>query len=312
MIGLAVKETFRNIGKRLGRDHRTIGREVKHNAPYYQKYIASVAQERYEKRTSKQRQKAPLKSPEIYLYAREHLRPPYQWSPELIAGRLRIDHLGDSICHETIYAYIEKHKREKLWRFLKLAHKNRKKKGHRRVRSGRIPGAVSIDLRPRIVNKRKQLGHWESDLMEGKKSTAVVSATVERNSRYTLLTKIGNKKADTKVISLVKQMGKLPADLRQTLTLDNGSENTNHQQMSDLLGVSVYFCHAYHSWEKGTVENTIARLRRYLPKGMDLTSLTNENLQLIQNHMNHTPRKCLGYFTPYEKMSVYLNSSPKA
>lgn len=309
MVGLAMKMSFHDIAKEINRGYGTIQKEVHRNAKYYQKYIASVAQRRYEERTCNQRRKAPLKSPEIYLYVREHLRPSFQWSPETIAGRLTIDHPGDSICHETIYAYIDKNKREKLWRFLKLAHKKRKKKGHRKVRNGRIPGAISIDVRPKVVTKRKHPGHWESDLMEGKKSTAVVSATVERSSRYTLLTKVGNKKADTKVSSLVKQIGKLPADLRKTLTLDNGMENTNHVQITNLLGVDVYFCHAYHSWEKGTVENTIGRLRRYLPKGMDLTPLTDENLQLIQNHMNHTPRKCLGYFTPYEKMNEYLNSS---
>ena len=143
--------------------------------------------------------------------------------------------------------------------------------------------------------------------MEGPKGSPVVSATVERGTRYTLLTKGRNKTAEVKTKSLLTQLGRLPTDLRRTLTLDNGKENTNHIQLTSLLGLSVYFCHAYHSWEKGTVENTIGRLRRYLPKGMDLSPLTDENLYLIQNQMNHTPRKCLGYFTPHEKMSQYLN-----
>lgn len=305
MVGLAQGKSLRSIAKELNRSVGTIQKEVKRNAPHFQVYSASMAQVRYERRTKRQRSKAPLKSPGIYIYVREHLR--MGLSPEAISGRLQLvksEHIGT----ETIYEYIYRNKREKLWRYLKLGRKKRMKKGLRRVRKGRIAEAVSIDVRPRKINGRKEVGHWESDLMEGKKSGPVVSATVERTTRYLLLTKLSSKGSVSKVGSLVEQLGALPKQAVKTLTLDNGKENTDHQQMTKRLGLSVYFCHAYHSWEKGTVENSIGRVRRYIPKGTDLNTVTKEALYQIQEQMNHTPRKCLGYFTPYEKMREYLDS----
>lgn len=305
MVGLACGLSLRKISQKLGRNHRTIAREVKRNSPYFQKYVACRADKKTIKRGIQQRTKAPLKNPEVYLYVREHLR--MGWSPEQIVGRLRLE-FKLKICVETVYQYIYKNKREKLWRYLRLARKKRMRKGFRKVRSGRIPNAVSIDARPKLVNRRKQIGHWESDLMLGKRSGPVVSTTVERSTRYTLLTKLGNQTAQAKLDAL-QRLGLFPQKLRQTLTVDNGKENTRHEELTETLSLAVYFCHAYSAWEKGTVENTIQRLRRYLPKGQDLTGLNHDAITLIETKLNHTPRKCLGYFTPHEKMMLYLKST---
>lgn len=303
MVGLACGHSIREIGRTIGRDHQTVRKEIQHNAPYLQKYVACKAHTKATNRAIKSRKVAALKSPEVFLYVREHLR--LGWSPETIAGRLPIDHPGFSIGVETIYQYVYKNKRDKLWRFLRLRRKKRMKKGERKVRSGKIQNAVSIDLRPKRVNRRKEVGHWESDLMEGRKASEAISVTVERATRFVRLAKVPDHTAQAKLEALIRGLSGLPC---LSLTLDNGKENTYHQEMSRLLDLAVYFCHAYASWEKGTVENTNGRLRVYIPKGADLTGVDDDTLALIENIYNHTPRKCLGYWTPHEKMMAYLAS----
>lgn len=302
----ALKEkgvSLRTIAKHLGRTHTTLGRELRRNAKYGKPYIPCRAHEKYLKRGRDQRYQAPLKNPLIYLYIRKYLKK--RWAPEVIAGRLPIDYPGESIVHETIYRYIYKgkNKKKKLWRLLTLRRKKRMKKLGRTVRrDSRIPNAKSIDLRPKVIDKRVHPGHWESDNMEGiRKDRFSISVTVERVFKLTHLTKVSVKKASSKTMALTYRLGVYPKRLRKTLTLDNGSENTNHQDVKAYLDMNVYFCHAYHSWEKGTVENTVGRVRRYIPKGVSIDKISEEQIQNIEDQLNNTPRKCLGFLTPYEK-----------
>lgn len=296
--------SLREIGRRLKRPHTTLSRELKRNKRPGNEYIPCRAHEKAIKRGVTQRHHAPLKDPLIFLYVRRRLR--RKWSPETIEGRLPIDCPGYSITDETIYRYIYKKyvQRLKYWRYLTLRRKKRMKQGGRKVRrDSKIPDAKSIDLRPKIINLRKTVGHWESDNMEGiKKDKTAVSVTVERSLRLTHLSKVATKRADSKTKAVTTRLQQYPKRLRKTITYDNGSENTYHQTIKINLNMNVYFCHAYHSWEKGTVENTIGRLRRYLPKGKSLDHLTEEKLQRIEEEMNNTPRKCLGFLTPYEKL----------
>lgn len=309
---LSQGKTLRTIGKKLGRSHTSISRELRRNIKYgneyfRNEYLPCKAQKLADKRASKQRYKAPLKNPSIFLYVRKRLR--LGWSPETIAGRLSIDHPELSICHETIYQYIYDKKRTtktmQLQQYLVLKRKKRMKQNGRSVhRLSKIPEAVSIDLRPKLVEKRKQIGHWETDNVIGRQTDeAALSVTVERVTRVTLLTKLQDRKATTKVLALVARLGGYPAVLRKTLTADNGSENTKHQEITAALTILVYFCHAYHSWEKGTVENTNGRVRRYIPKGVSIDGLTDEYIEALEEKLNTTPRKCLQYLTPYEMMS---------
>jgi len=296
--------SLRQIAKQLGRAHQTLSRELKRNAKYGDQYIPCRAHEKYLKRASGQRYRAPLKNPRIYLYVKKHLK--MKWSPETIAGRLSIDYPGNSITAETIYRYIykRKNKRKGLWRFLTLRRKKRMKKEGRAVRrDSRIPDAVSIDRRPKIIKQRTSAGHWESDNMEGvKKDRTSISVTVERMFRIVHLSKVAVKKAESKVLALTYRLGIYPKNLRKTVTVDNGSENADHKDIKANLDMNVYFCHAYHSWEKPTVENTIGRLRRYIPKGTSIDNITEERIARIEDRLNTIPRKCLGYLTPIEKM----------
>ena len=307
--------SLRTIGKALGRSHTSISRELRRNIKYGNEYFGNTylpckAQALAEKRAQKQRYKAPLKNPAIFVYVRKHLR--RGWSPETIAGRLSIDHPKLSICHETIYRYIYDKRRVTrkmhLEQYLVLRRKKRMKKEGRRVhRLSKIPEAVSIDLRPSKVTERKEIGHWETDNVIGKQTDqSALSVTVERVTRVTILNKLLNRTALIKTISVTLRMRQLPKIYRKTITADNGAENTNHKEITTITGIAMYFCHAYHSWERGTVENTNGRIRRFIPKGVSIDNISEAYIKALEYRLNTTPRKCLQYLTPYEKMHKLL------
>ena len=313
--------TLREIGKRLGRSHSSLVRELKRNRTGLGKrsneylifhYIPCRAQIKADKRGFRQRYKAPLKNPLVFLYVREHLRDPYRWTPDEIAGRLPLAHPGYSISYETIYRYIysKRMRRYKYWQYLVLGRKKRMIEGGRGVhRDGKIPGSISIDLRPEIVSSRSRVGDWETDNIIGKQTDkTALSVSVERVTRQVILTKLANRLATTKRQALVRRLIMFPKDVRLTLTEDNGSENTQHQKLSEDLNLLVFFCHSYHSWEKGTVENTNGRIRRYIPKGISIDTIPEQQIKEIEYRMNSTPRKCLNYLTPYEKMNEVLSA----
>jgi transposase, IS30 family len=303
----AQKISLREIARRLGRHHSTFSRDPKRNTKYGKQYIPCQAQAAADKRAAKQRYTAPLKGPKIFLYVRTHLRED-GWSPDQIAGRLPIDHPGSSIDPETIYRYIysKKAKRYRLWEYLTNGRKKRMHKGGRCVRnSSKIPGVISIDLRPEVVNHRQELGHWETDNIIGKATDkTALTTTVERVIHITHIAKI-TRTADAKKAAVSAQLHAYPTELTQTMTIDNGSENTT----LSTIGMPVYNCHAYHSWEKGTVENTNGIIRRYIPKGVSIDTITEVAVRAVEDKMNNTPRKCLGYLKPYERMNEVLQAT---
>lgn len=299
---LKVGKSMRDIAVLLGRNHSSITREVKRNRSWLTgEYVPCKAQAKANRRVNLQRTKAPLKEPEIFLYVRQKLR--IGWSPETIAGTLPLFHPGKHICTETIYQYIykpEKHPKEKLFEHLVLHRKKRMKKHGRKVQSTHIPDRIGIEQRPEAVSLREEFGHGETDLMEGLRSDKpVVSVTIERTTRYVQLTLLPNKTAKGKTKVVNKNIRELKL---KTMTADNGSENTNHQDWQ----TPTYFTAPYHSWEKGTVENTIGRLRRYIPKKTSIAKLTTEELRYIQWEMNNTPRKCLQFRTPAQVLAKQL------
>lgn len=289
-------KSLREIGRILGRSDTTLGRELKRNKTGDGKrsneylifrYIPCKAHQKAIKRGLKQRSKAPLKETLIWLFVREHLRKP----------------------DEAIYQYIysKQGKKYQLFKLLPNARKKRMKKGGRKVQRGsKIPNATSIEKRPEVVSKRSRVGDWETDNIIGKqKDKTVLSVTVERLTRLTILS-LTTRSADSKTQSLVKRLSTFPNTARVTLTADNGAENTNHQEITNKLGLAVFFCHSYASWEKGTVENTNGRIRRFIPKGLSLDDLTEGEVKELEYRLNSTPRKCLGFLTPYEKMVEVL------
>lgn len=308
----------REIARRIGRDVGTISRELKRNrSRWTKKYEPVQAHEIASKKERQQRRKAPLKNVQVFTYVRKKLKE--DWSPQIIAGRLPIEHPGESIVHETIYQYIYgKGKRHRLWKRLPLHRKRRKRmKGrgvHKDKPRSKIPGAISIDKRSTKANNRSQIGHVETDLMEGKRSEkTALSVMIDRKTRHMSIGKVKNKTAGSKQNVLTIQVKRLQSlsktnkPIVRSITTDNGSENTCHQEVSHETGVQFYFCHPYHSWEKGTVENRIKAIRRYIPKGSSIFKLTDDQIQWVENKLNNRPMKCLKFQTPNEVMEKETN-----
>jgi len=306
-IELAGGSSLRYVAKKLGRSHASLSRELRRNTKYGKTYMPCIAQKRAVRIGNKQRFKAPLKDPQIFLYVRQHLRYPHFWTPQMISGRISTDIKGASISVETIYQHIYKpsNRKSKLWECLPCGRKKRKPKKGRSVRNNaKIPNALSIDIRPKSIATRKTYGHWETDNLEGPKtSKPALSVSVERLTRFVSIRKVKNKSADEKLKALNTSLSKLPQPLRLSITQDNGSENTNHTLVKQTLGTQMFFCHPYHSWEKGSVENRNKIIRRFFPKGTDFTHVTTHQIQFVENVLNNMPLKCLNFKKPCEIMS---------
>lgn len=302
--------SFRKIGKLLKRNVGTLTREWKRHTRYGVPYLPCAAHRKAEIEAFKQRYRAPLKNPLVFLYVREHLRG--GWSPETIAGRLPLDHPGNTIDDETIYRYVYQRKNRwmKLWENLVLHRKRRMKTFGRKIWGVRLSNAFPLEVRPKEANSRSQAGHWETDNMEGKRSDhTVVSVTVDRMMRITRVRKLADHTAAEKARALTDQFLQEDEKLKKTFTMDRGVENSDHEEVTAVTGMPAYACTAYHSWEKGTVENTIGRIRRYIPKGKSIDGVSQKTLTLIENVLNNTPRKCLGFLTPNEKLERILVAS---
>ena len=296
-----------DIGAVIGRHKSTVSRELARNASVtYGCYRAHRAEQRSAARRSAASRHQRLKNDEIRTYTREKLSK--DWTPELIAGRLPGDHPGLTISPEAIYQYVyakDTPNREQLIAGLPRQHRKRKPKGNgRKSKKVIIPNPVSIDLRPLIVEDRKETGHWETDSMVSSQSKAALNTLVERTWRLTYITKLPRKTAELTAAAVIRRLKHLPPEARRTLTLDNGTENAGHQDITSAIKIQCYFAHPYHSWERGSNEQVNGLIRRYLPKGTDFSMITDRQIQEIENKLNNRPRKCLGFKTPLEAASL--------
>lgn len=223
-------------------------------------------------------------------------------SPQQAVNRLSLENNAPlKISHETIYQriYADKKRGGNLVKHLRGQKPYRKRYGSGDQRRGAIKNRVSIDARPEIVAQKTRLGDWEGDTIIGKDQQGVVVTLVDRVSRFTLAECLNSKHADgvTAVINRLLDPHKRTC---HTITFDNGKEFAGHEAITAYLEAAVYFAHPYHSWERGLNENTNGLIRQYFPKKTNLKNLSQEALQLAINKLNHRPRKCLGYRTPYE------------
>jgi transposase, IS30 family len=300
---LAEGKSLGKIAQAIGRDKSTISREVTRNsASEYRRYTPCRAHARACERKITANTHERLKNDFIRQYVRDGLE--QGWSPEQISGRIRIDHPRHSINHEAIYQYIyhpQNPNRLEMINLLRRAHKKRRAKGiGRKERKTKIPNRIPIDARPKSVENRRRYGHWEGDSLISRKSKAALNTLTERKSRLVLITKLPRKGAAETNQAIIKRLKKLPSKGRQTLTLDNGTENANHEKLSAKLGIKCYFAHPYSSWERGTNENLNGLIRWYLPKGTDFSKIDATLVARIEYLLNSRPRKCLGYKTPLE------------
>lgn len=307
-ILIAKGHSLRKVAAMLGRHHSTLSRELRKNRvrchPWgYLPYLGECWAER--KRKSPRPWRV-LKNDRIKAYVEEKIA--LGWSPEQVSGRIKLDLPGQSVSHEAIYKYIY-HQAHHLIPHLPRKSKSRYPRYRGRIRDRRkkikIPNRTPITKRPRSVLIRRVLGHWESDSVGSKASREGLNVLVERKSRFTLITKLKRKTAQLTSEAIQKRLSCLSRRTRRSITYDNGTENVLHELINKALGTKSFFCSPYHSWEKGTVENTNSLIRRFIPKKADISKVTDEELQAYENLLNDRPRKCLGYKTPRE---VFLKS----
>ena len=309
--GVAAGESVRSIARALGREPSTITRELSRNGGRTS-YRATLAEERawYCARRPKPCRLKQNKR----LCARVEAKLRKNWSPEQISGWLVETYPSDErmrVSAETIYKTLFIQSRGALNKDLK-AHlrtkrlfrqaltKTLKGKGHTSIVDG-----VSIRERPAEVEDRALPGHWEGDLIAGDQSS-FIATIVERKTRFVVLAKVKNKETDEVVGSLIKQMRKLPKQLRSTLTWDRGAELAAHKDFALATDMDVYFCDPYSPWQRGSNENTNGLLRQYFPKGESVSHYTQAQLNAVAKELNTRPRKTLGFKTPAHELSKVL------
>lgn len=233
------------------------------------------------------------------------------WSPEQIAGWLKFAH-QPSVSHERIYLYVYADKRRggTLHRHLRSQKKQRKRYGGY-IRRGQIPNRVSIEQRPAIVASKRRFGDWEADTIIGARHRGGILSVVERKSKLTRLHKLESKAAAEVKDAAIALLAPL-IDRVHTITVDNGKEFCQHEQITAALQAPIYFSHPYSSWERGLNENTNGLIRQYFPKKFDFTSITQRELVWVAERLNNRPRKTLGYRTPnqvfFKEQSVALQT----
>ncbi len=298
------KYSYAEIARCLGCHRGTIGRECKRNVMSDGRYDPGAAQTRANSRRRAHLRRTKTGQDRLMAYVGERLT--HYWSPEQIAGRLSVwppkDLAELSISPTTIYRWIwaDPERTRQFRPFLRIAHQPRRKPYGKPSRRGQILGKRSIEERPAEANERTELGHWEGDTMVGKGRRGYLLTSVDRTSRYTIARKVQACAAEPVAEKLQQTLRRLPPEKRRSLTVDNGHEFARPTDLEKKLEMPLYFAHPYHAWERGTNENTNGLLRQYLPKGTDLSQITDAQLQSHVRQLNHRPRKCLGFQTSFE------------
>ena len=239
------------------------------------------------------------------------------WSPEQISGWLKNQYPDDQsmrVSHETIYRSLFIQARGVLKKEL-MDHLRTKRRMRRSRHSsvhghsqGRIVDAISIRERPLEVEDRAVPGHWEGDLLSGAKNS-YIATLVERHSRFAMLIKVPGKDTEVVVAALSRHVRKLPATLRRSLTWDRGLEMAKHKEFTVATDVKVYFCDPQSPWQRGTNENTNLLLRQYFPRGTDLSTYSQAQLDQVSLRLNQRPRKTLGFQAPADKLQASVAST---
>ncbi len=305
LIGILKEQhtSLRKIALEVNGDPTTIFRELKCNAPpvHTRYYLAHKAHQRLANRNSTAHQRQRLRHDTLRTSVQEKLS--LRWSPEQISGRLSKDKPGFSISHEAVYQYIY-HDPAELITLRARSHTQRHPNGHsRKPKTSHIANWVSIQARPEGIATRTHIGNCESNTMVSRQSTAALLFRIERKARVTLIEKLQHKTARDSSLGIIMRLVALLQHLKQTITYDNGSENTEHETVNQKLPTRCYFCNPYHSWEKVSVENTAGLVRRIFPKKTNCTDVTASENTNVENLLNNRPRKCLQYLTQLEAMA---------
>jgi transposase, IS30 family len=328
---LAAKFSCRAIARQLNFHHSSVCREVNRAkacaTASAASYRAGRAQERSAARRSaagaaRRKLSAHMKTP-LWRTVMDGLR--CHWSPEQIAGKLRdmkppasppnqalSGNSGNSgsalrVSHETIYCAIYAMPRgtlrSELVGLLRKSHKTRLPRARGSARAGGLPNMTSIHLRPPEIAARIVPGHWEGDLIKGAMNRSSVGTLVERTSRYLMLVKLDGGCAVDILAGFKRRLKSMPPSLRKTMTYDQGSEMALHETLSAKLNMDIFFCDPHSPWQRGSNENANGLIREFLPKGMDLSLVSHQQLTAIEHALNHRPRKILVFKSPHEVLS---------
>ena len=310
--GLWEKRSVRAIARELRRTHSSVLRELKRNyPPIHERYTPRLAHERaLFKRTRRGREKR-LKNDHIRAFVTAQLK--RRRSPEQIAGIIERE-LGESISHEAIYQFIyaqisynrPRSGCEDLRPYLRRRRKRRVPHGARRGQRVLKPQGPSIDDRPKVVDRRSRIGDWESDTVESCDHAPGINTLVERKSGLVFITKLKDKKGASTRKVIVQRLAAVSVSAKKTITFDNGPENRDWQPIAKATSADCYFAHPYHSWERGTNENTNGLIRDYFPKGNDFRTISDEEIAFVERELNDRPRKRHGWQTPLQVWGVAL------
>lgn len=301
------KSSVRSIATTIGRSPSSISREINKNKDVLGRrfYIPRTAHERALKKRKIRGRKDRLKNNIIRNYVLNRLKD--SWSPEQIAGRLSEERPEQSISYEAIYQYIYDRVRlggelkkgcEDLRPYLKRCHKRRQKKGMRKAkRLASREKLPCIEDRPVEVDQRIRVGDWETDTIASKDNATGLNSLLERKSGLILLTKLKDKTSRATTNAIVKRLSNMP---KNTLTLDNGSENARWEEIEKKTKLKCFYAHPYASWERGSNENGNGLVRHYFPKGTDFSKIDRRDIARVEYILNTRPRKRLGFKTPLE------------
>ena len=294
-----------DIAKVLKRDPGTISREInerglKRDGKRKKKgeYDAELAHQKAKnrRRFAKYQGKKINEDKDLKNYIVQRLEK--GWSPDEISGRMRKDNESFYASKNLIYEWLYSIWGQKYCKYLKSKQYNPKKRRTNKTKKSLIPNRIGIEMRPKIINSREEYGHYEGDaIVSGKKtgSKTALIVTIERKSKYVSIRKVNSLKP-TLFNNAINDM-RINQSMA-SLTLDNGIENQYHEK----LGIDIYFCDPYSSWQKGSIEHVNGMIRKYIPKGSDISEYSDEYIQMIEIILNNKPRKSLNYKTPKEIM----------
>ena len=291
------KQTISEIARLLGRHRSTISRELGRGRGlrgYRAEQACSKASERAKKSRNARRVDAKVWA-DVSFYLG------LQWSPEQIAGKLEVS-------HESVYLHVYANKAAggQLHKNLRSQNPRRYRHLSGRDRRGQIPNRRPISERPEHIEQRRQVGHWEGDTVIGAAHKQAIVTLVERKSGFAVLAKVSNKTTDLVRRAIEIKLKPLCSRVK-TLTVDNGKEFADHQAVDQALGIQTFFADPYCSWQRGSNENFNGLLRQYIPKKRRMETVSEEELTMIENRLNHRPRKRLGFKTPHEVFYASLN-----
>ena len=311
---LAEGYSKRSIARKLSRSPSSITREIKRdtkNTDGYGYGAGRAGRRSIRRSSSRRRGKYKLQRIiRLYRYVMKKLK--QLWSPQQIESRLKDEYPEDKsmrISSESIYRYLYVKPSRELRMLLRHGHLRRRKRGRPKKdeQRGKIVDMRMIDQRPMEVRKRLVPGHWEGDLLKGKRNQSAIGTLVERSTRYVILVPLGGLDANSVRNAFADAIKGFPGDIRRSLTYDQGKEMAEHLQLTMDTDMQVYFAHKGSPWERGTSENTNGLIRQFFPKGTDFTLVSDKQLKRAQDLLNDRPRRVLDWKKPDEVLASVLH-----